>query len=204
MVFCSNQSTHFSLAALTILSQPAYAVSIYPVGETENSDHDTIHIKRLTHPDESEPSVSLDNVTGKIAEAVIYCSQCGGKNLSDSNYCTKCGEKLKPILAPEKDVLNDQAINLIDQKKNDQAINLLNEYCIENPNDVKANILLAKAYLYKCEQLKENRDKSYKQLVMTPFNIGKQMLIKYRSNYNYLTQALYICGKSYLINNRPL
>jgi tetratricopeptide (TPR) repeat protein len=99
--------------------------------------------------------------------------------------------------------LYGQASSFIDEYRYDQAISLLDRYCANNPADTKAEVLLAKAYLGKCSLLKENADKQYKTLVYKPFDIGKNMIIRYKHNPNQLSEGLYICAHSYLINHRP-
>lgn len=130
----------------------------------------------------------------------IFCSQCGTQNPDDAVYCSKCGAKL--LHQKETDIYK-RAPDLLSQYRYDQAITLLVKYCAINPADTKAEVLLAKAYLGKCTLLKENSDKQYKTLVWKPFNIGKKVIVEHEYEPKYLSEGLYICAHSYLINHRP-
>lgn len=125
----------------------------------------------------------------------IFCSKCGTNNPDGSVYCIKCGNKLENI---EKSVY-EQGCDLYNQEKYDQAISLLVPYCVSNSNDIESQLLLAKAYLEKSSLLKQEGSESYKFLVVKSYEIGKRILI---ARDQYLPEALYICGRSFDINNR--
>jgi len=129
----------------------------------------------------------------------IFCSQCGTQNPDDAVYCSNCGAKL---LHPKETDIYREASDLLSQYRYDQAIALLFKHCAINPADTKAEVLLAKAYLGKCTLLKENSDKQYQTLVWKPFNIGKKVIVQRENDPKYLSEGLYICARSYLINHR--
>jgi len=126
----------------------------------------------------------------------IFCHKCGVNNPDDSIYCISCGEKLQRL---EKASVYDKAYDLFSQEEYDQVISTLVGYCASNPQDIKSQILLAKAYLEKCDLLKEQDNKQYKTLVWKPFEIGKKIILP---RDQYLSEGLYICGRSFLINHR--
>ncbi len=128
----------------------------------------------------------------------IFCQKCGANNPDDSIYCIKCGAKLQHL---EKGNIYSKACDLFGQEEYDQAISTLAGYCASNPEDIKSKILLAKAYLGKCALLKEQDNKQYKTLVYKPFEIGKQIIVP---RDQYLSEGLYICGWSFLINHRSI
>lgn len=99
---------------------------------------------------------------------------------------------------PEKNIY-DQAYELFRQEKYDEVISSLVGYCASNPQDIKSQILLAKAYLEKCDLLKEQGSLQYRTLVYKPFEIGKKIILP---RDQYLSEGLYICGRSYIINRR--
>jgi len=122
----------------------------------------------------------------------ISLPACGGKNQS-------------PIPIQERQYENKtliEARQLLDDRNADDAISLLKDYCQENPQDFPSEVLLAEAYFEKCSQLKENGDKQYQTLIQKPFKMGKVMIVRYRDeDYEKLAEGLYVCAKSYLINN---
>jgi len=126
----------------------------------------------------------------------IFCQKCGANNPDDSIYCISCGEKLQRL---EKANIYGKACDLFSQEEYDQVISTLVGYCASNPQDIKFQILLAKAYLEKCDLLKEQDNKQYKTLVWKPFEIGKKIILP---RDQYLSEGLYICGRSFLINHR--
>jgi len=126
----------------------------------------------------------------------IFCPKCGANNPDDSIYCIKCGAKLQGL---EKGDIYDKAFNLLSKEEYDEAISTLVGYCASNPQDIKSQILLAKAYLDKCDLLKEQDSQEYKTLVYNPFEIGKKIILP---RDQYLSEGLYICGRSFLINHR--
>jgi tetratricopeptide (TPR) repeat protein len=126
----------------------------------------------------------------------IFCHNCGVKNADEAIYCIKCGEKLKLL---EGKNIYDQSCELFRQEKYDEVISSLVGYCASNPQDIKSQILLAKAYLEKCDLLKEQGSQQYKTLVYKPFEMGKKII---RPRDQYLSEGLYICGRSFHINRR--
>jgi len=126
----------------------------------------------------------------------IFCHKCGANNPDDSAYCISCGEKLQRL---EKANIYGKACDLLSQEEYDQVVSILVGYCASNPQDIKSQILLAKAYLGKCDFLKEQDNKEYKSLVYKPFEIGKKIILP---RDQHLSEGLYICGRSFLINHR--
>ncbi len=122
----------------------------------------------------------------------IFCPNCGTQNADTSKFCIQCGTKLTNL---EEGSIFDQANELLDQEKCDEAISLLEKRFGLNPNDMKAKVCLAKAYLSKCEILKERGDKQYKNLAFRPLTIGRSIL--------HSPDGLYLCAHSFLINDRP-
>lgn len=134
-----------------------------------------------------------------IPAQAIFCPNCGTQNADNSKFCIQCGTKL-PNLGEGS--IFDQATELLGQKKYDEAILFLEDRVKSNPNDLKVKICLAKAYLAKCDMLKEKGDKQYKDLVLTPFKIGESIII-FRDKYpQHLQDGLYICAHSFLLTNR--
>jgi tetratricopeptide (TPR) repeat protein len=154
----------------------------------------------------------------------IFCSKCGTQNPDDGVFCIKCGRKLihlkegsiskqpTKLLDQKEGSISDQPTQLLDQEKGkgsifdqatellwqekcDEAISLIEKNFGPNPNDMKAKVSLAKAYLAKCEMLKEKSDKQYKSLAFRPLEIGRSILHSPDGNY--------ICAHAFLINNRP-
>jgi len=108
-------------------------------------------------------------------------------------YCSKCGTKL---YHPAESVdIYKQWSDLIEGEKFDEAISLLEPQYESNLLDTRAKVLLAEAYLGKCDLLKANGDKQYKTLVLKPNVIGETLL--------YSADGYYICAYSFLTNNRP-
>lgn len=126
----------------------------------------------------------------------IFCHKCGANNPDDSIYCISCGEKLQRL---EKANVYGKACDLFSQEEYDQVISTLVGYCASNPQDIKSQILLAKAYLEKCDLLKEQDSQQYKTLVYKPFEIGEKIILP---RDQYLSEGLYICGRSFLLNRR--
>ena len=95
-----------------------------------------------------------------------------------------------------------QTSDLIEAEKYSEAIAFLDKYSIDYRRDPKATVLLARAYLGKCSDLKEKGDPRYKTLVFTPYEIGKQLITQYPHIPKYLSQGWYITGHAVLINDR--
>lgn len=131
-----------------------------------------------------------------VPAQAIFCNKCGTKNPDGSIYCIKCGNKLQGL---EGKNIYDQSCELFRQDKYDEVISSLVGYCASNPQDIKSQILLAKAYLEKCNIMKEQGSHQYKTLVYKPFEIGKKIILP---RDQYLSEGLYICGRSFLINRR--
>lgn len=145
------------------------------------------------------------------AYAAIFCSKCGYENPNGSNFCSNCGFKIssdKDRLPGDfkKDSLpnmTEMVDGFIEQRKIDSAISYMRDLYSEKPGDFNVSVLLAKTLLVKCEELKTNEDNEYKKLVYEPFNIGKKLIVRYKRDYPKLAEAIFICAKSYLINERP-
>jgi len=126
----------------------------------------------------------------------IFCRNCGTEFSEGALYCTQCGVKLDRL---EGKNIYDQSCELFGQEKYDEVISALVGYCASNPQDIKSQILLAKAYLEKCDLLKEQDSRQYKTLVYKPFEIGKKIIVP---RDQHLSEGLYICGRSFLVNSR--
>ena len=126
----------------------------------------------------------------------IFCHKCGTELAEEALFCSKCGANLERL---EGKNFYDQSCELFRQEKYDEVISSLVGYCASNPRDIKSQILLAKAYLEKCDFFKEQGSHQYKTLVYKPFEIGKQIILP---RDQYLSEGLYICGRSFLINHR--
>ena len=100
-----------------------------------------------------------------------------------------------------------QAEILFDQEEYDQVISLLSGYCAINRTDLRANVLLAKAYLEKCSRFKREGNETWRTLVYTPYKMSTAMYA-YRKDprvydFNrYLPDILYIAAKSFHLNDR--
>jgi tetratricopeptide (TPR) repeat protein len=100
-----------------------------------------------------------------------------------------------------------QAEILFDQEEYDQVISLLSGYCAINRTDLRANVLLAKAYLEKCSRFKQEGNETWRTLVYAPYKMSKAMYA-YRKDpkiydFNrYLPDILYIAAKSFHLNDR--
>jgi len=126
----------------------------------------------------------------------IFCHKCGTELAEEALFCSKCGVNLERL---DGKSFYDQSCELFRQEKYDEVISSLVGYCASNPQDIKSQILLAKAYLEKCDLIKEQGSQQYKTLVYKPFEIGKKLILP---RDQYLSEGLYICGRSLLINRR--
>lgn len=133
-----------------------------------------------------------------VPAQAIFCNKCGADNPDGSEYCISCGARL---LHADKENIYDKSYELFSQEKYDQVISLLAGYCASNSSDFKSQLLLAEAYLEKCELIKETGSDYYKNIVIKPYEIGKAIHL-YRNEY--LSEALYVCGRSFHINGRSL
>ena len=131
--------------------------------------------------------------------AANFCYKCGAKLPAGSIFCPSCGTKVittpDEYSAPDK---YDVAYELYQKRKFDDVISELEAFCADHPNDVKANFLLAKAYLEKSHSLKESGKIGWKPLLSKGYNIGKRFFVAERYN----PELIYILGKSLYINNR--
>ena len=125
----------------------------------------------------------------------IFCPNCGTKNADTANFCIKCGTKLPVSTEVDK---YTKACNLYEAENYDQVISMLGDYCNQNPTDYKFNVILAKAYLEKCEVMKEDGNQEYKDLALIPWGIGKRLYSASQS-----PESLYICAKAQNLNDRP-
>jgi tetratricopeptide (TPR) repeat protein len=126
----------------------------------------------------------------------IFCPQCGTLNASNAVVCKYCVAKL-PDLPDTVNTLS-QAQSFFEQENYDKTITILESYCDKN-RDYKADVLLAKAYLAKCDILKEEGGSQYMLLAVKALHIG-QDLMKI-SDYQYFPDALYICARYFYFNN---
>lgn len=137
--------------------------------------------------------------------AANFCHKCGAKLPAGSVFCPSCGTKVittsDEYPAAEKYPAADKyhaAYELYQNRKFDDVISELEAFCADHPNDVKANFLLAKAYLEKSHSLKESGQRGWKPPLVKAYNIGKRFLVGERYN----PELIYILGKSLYINNR--
>ena len=141
------------------------------------------------------PSLCLSN---PCSHAIIRAMKEEGISEQQINLICKKAE-LYQELSPE--VSTDpytKACGLFEQEKYHEVIAELEPFSLENPNHVKGKILLAKAYLEECDNLKIAGDSRYKGLVMKPYYIGKALI----EQNPHVPDVLYICARSFLINNR--
>ncbi len=92
---------------------------------------------------------------------------------------------------------HSEAEYLYQQKRYDDVINLL-QNDPQAAGDYPSQVLLAKAQIEKCVELKENGDLSYQKLIYTPYQSGAVLL---QSNPRQ-PEPYYIIGKSLVINHR--
>jgi tetratricopeptide (TPR) repeat protein len=143
--------------------------------------------------------------------AANFCHKCGAKLPAGAVFCPSCGAKVittsDEYPAPEKYPAAEKyptadkyhgAYELYQKRKFADVISELEAFCADHPNDVKANFLLAKAYLEKSHALKESGKIGWKPLLINGYNIGKRFLVGERYN----PDLIYILGKSLYINNR--
>ncbi len=144
--------------------------------------------------------------------AANFCYKCGAELPAGSLFCPSCGTKVITTSggkspATEKYPIADTspapdkyhaAYELYQKRKFDDVISELEAFCADHPNDVKANFLLAKAYLEKSHALKESGKIGWKPPLVKAYNIGKRFLVGERYN----PELIYILGKSLYINNR--
>lgn len=102
--------------------------------------------------------------------------------------------------ADESSPVYEQALTLYRQGRYDDVIKQLQGPSATDPYDERINGLLARAYLDKCEKLKEAGDKNYRYYVKSPYVIGIRLL-KAKPT---LPEPYYLVAKSLLLNNRPL
>jgi tetratricopeptide (TPR) repeat protein len=132
-----------------------------------------------------------------VPALAIFCNICGTENPDSSEYCSNCGNKLQKT----ETGIFEKCSDLYLHEEYDQMISLLSPYCASNPNDKSSELLIAKAYLEKCYLLKQKGDERYEALIMKPYEIGKRILL---ARDEYLPEALYVCGRSFYINNRRI
>jgi tetratricopeptide (TPR) repeat protein len=132
-----------------------------------------------------------------VSAQAIFCNKCGTDNPDGSKFCSNCGNKLQQL---EKS-LYETCCDLYSQEEYDQVISLLSPYCVSNPKDKSSELLLAKAYLEKCNLLKQEGSAVYEALVLRPYEIGKRIHL---ARDQHLPEALYVCGRSFYINNRRI
>lgn len=131
--------------------------------------------------------------------AANFCHKCGAKLPPGSVFCPSCGTKV--ITTPGEYTAADKydvAYELYQKRKFDDVISELEAFCADHPNNVKANFLLAKAYLEKSHSLKESGEKGWKPILLKAYNIGLRFSVTERYN----PELIYIFGKSFYINNR--
>jgi len=92
----------------------------------------------------------------------------------------------------------EKAEKLFRKKDYDGVITILAGPAYADPSRYDVNLLLARAQVEKCAELKRKGDPSYKTLVYRPYETA-QRLHKVRTHQ----ELYYITAKSLLINNRP-
>ena len=124
----------------------------------------------------------------------VFCFKCGTQNPDNAVYCSKCGTKL---YHPAESVdIYKQSSDLIVQEKWEKVISLLEP----SPSELKSSILLAQAYLGKCDLLKRQGDKAYSSLVLLPFKTGSGLMTHH--NLHVQSEGFYIVAYSLFINDR--
>ncbi|MGA1839019.1 MAG: hypothetical protein ACMUIU_00190 [bacterium] len=143
--------------------------------------------------------ISLPCLSESCTQGLIRAMKEEGLNDQQIQLICKKAELYQNYYDEDTEDPYSKAVELFDQGRYDDVISELSPYCNENPDVIRPRILLARAYLEKCDIMKANGDKAYKQLIYTPYYMGKAMSKKYK----HQPDVLYILAKSYLINNRP-
>jgi hypothetical protein len=141
------------------------------------------------------PSLCLSN---PCSQSIVRAMQEEGLTDQQITLICKKAELYEGLSSDEPTDVYARAKSLFDQEKYADAIAELEPFCQDNPNQVKGKILLAKAYLEECDKLKAAGDDRYKGLVMKPYYIGKSLI----AGNAHVPDVLYICARSFLINNR--
>ncbi len=141
------------------------------------------------------PSLCLPN---PCSQSLIKAMKEEGLTDQQINLICKKAELYEEIYSAESADPYSKAYSLFEQEKYEDVIAELEPFCQDNPNQVKEKILLAKAYLEECDKLKAAGDDRYKDLVMKSYYIGKSLI----AENPYVPDVLYICARSFLINNR--
>jgi tetratricopeptide (TPR) repeat protein len=161
--------------------------------------HEGLAATQVHNPFGDQPK-SASIITCQSQEAKpLFCSNCGKENPPDAIFCSICGRRLTQF---EKTDLYLHCIASLEDEDYDAAINALSDYCAHNITDLKASIVLARAYLGKCDQLKQSANEEYKVLVQKPFLIGKRLIAQFRYEPHHLAEGFYLCSRSYFINER--
>jgi tetratricopeptide (TPR) repeat protein len=138
------------------------------------------------------PLIALIILMFALPAYAVFCFKCGTQNPDNAVYCSKCGTEL---YHPAESVdIYKQSSDLIEGERFDEAISLLEPQYASNLLDTRAKVLLAEAYLGKCDLLKANGDEQYRTLVLKPYKIGESLL--------YSADGYYICAYSFLITDR--
>jgi len=91
-----------------------------------------------------------------------------------------------------------KAQRLYKEQQFSDMISLLRGHCEDNLYDMKANVLLAEAYLEQVEIMKNLGDKGYKELVNKPYLISRRFVSSQPDN----PDGLYLAGRSFVLNER--
>ncbi len=215
-------SVLFALAALLLLMLPLHTQAKGPLAGQPGLSETLISEQHLEmskgesmpYPKEEalgdfalHPPVGLEKRRPETHNqyAANFCHKCGAKLPAGSVFCPSCGTKVitTPDEYPAAEKYPDAdkyhaAYELYQKRKFDDVISELEAFCADHPKNVKANFLLAKAYLEKSHSLKESGEKDWKPIVMKAYDIGKRFSVAERYN----PELIYIFGKSFYINNR--
>ena len=131
------------------------------------------------------------------ADAIFHATKDG-----DILYEAKWSGKKEPLLmaanSSDQSDTYAKAEALFKEKKYDEVIQLIAGLAYAEPNNTKANILLAKAQVEKCAILKAKGDKSYRTLIYQPYKTARRLHKLDKTN----PELYYIVAKSLLINHR--
>jgi len=130
-----------------------------------------------------------------------HSASVSGKDDRNSHCINWSGPNEQVLLAAGSSATSDpfkRAQALFKEKEYDDVIGLLSGPADAEPNNLKLNILLAKALTEKCFILKTKGDSSYKTLIKKPYQIGRRI----HKIDETLSEPYYIVAKCLLVNDR--
>jgi hypothetical protein len=143
------------------------------------------------------PSLCLSN---PCSQALIRAMKEEGLTDQQIELICKKAELYQEFSSDELTDPYEKACGLFEQEKYNDVIAEMETFCQDNPSHIRGKILLAKAYLEECDNLRLAGDDRYKDLVMKPYYIGSSLIVQ----NPHIPDVLYICARSFLINDRAL